>query len=43
MVTAGIAENDLTKILEEFSIFERNKVSLEVKLSNNDVLAFFEL
>ncbi len=33
MVTADIAENDLIKILEKFNIFERNKVSLEIKLT----------
>ena len=33
MVTAYIAENDLIKMIEEFSIFERNKVSIEIKLA----------
>ena len=32
MVTADIAENDLIEILKGFNIFERNKVSLEIKL-----------
>ncbi|AEA47780.1 DDE-type integrase/transposase/recombinase [Archaeoglobus veneficus] len=32
MVIANIADNDLIKILESFKIFERNKVSLEIKL-----------
>jgi len=33
MVTADIAENDLIEILKGFDIFERNKISLEIKLS----------
>ncbi|MHC1567967.1 MAG: hypothetical protein ACXQTD_09830 [Candidatus Syntropharchaeia archaeon] len=33
MVTADIAENDLTKMIEEFSIFERKKVSIGIKLT----------
>ena len=33
MVTADIAENNLIKLLKEFEIFERNKVSLEIKLA----------
>ena len=33
MVTADIAENDLIKLLKEFDIFERNKISLEIKLA----------
>ena len=33
MVTADIAENDLIEILKGFNIFERNKISLEIKLS----------
>ena len=33
MVTADIAENDLIKMIEEFSIFERNKIPLEIKLA----------
>ena len=32
MVTADIAENDLIEMLR-FNIFERNKVSLEIKLA----------
>ena len=28
-----IAENDLIKLLKEFDIFERNKISLEIKLA----------
>ena len=32
MVTADIAENDLIEILKGFNIFERNKVSLVIKL-----------
>ncbi|MHC1566405.1 MAG: hypothetical protein ACXQTD_01380 [Candidatus Syntropharchaeia archaeon] len=32
MVTADITENDLTKMIEEFSIFG-NKVPLEIKLT----------
>jgi hypothetical protein len=32
MVVADIAENDLIKMLKEFDIFERNKVSLGIKL-----------
>jgi len=33
MVTVDMAENDLIKMIEEFSIFERNKVSIEIKLT----------
>ena len=33
MVTADIAENDLIELLKEFDIFERNKISLEIKLA----------
>jgi len=33
MVTADLAENNLIKMIEEFSIFERNKVPLEIKLA----------
>ncbi len=33
MVTVDMAENDLIKMIEEFSIFERNKVPLEIKLA----------
>ena len=29
MVMADIAENNLIKLLKEFNIFERNKISLE--------------
>ncbi|RLI86090.1 MAG: hypothetical protein DRO98_05900, partial [Archaeoglobales archaeon] len=33
MVTADIAENNLIKILKGFNIFERNRISLEIKLA----------
>ena len=33
MVMADIAENNLLELLKEFDIFERNKVSLEIKLT----------
>ncbi|WP_456329217.1 hypothetical protein [Archaeoglobus sp.] len=33
MVTADIAENNLIELLKEFEIFERNKISLEIKLA----------
>ena len=33
MVIANMVDNDSVKILEEFNIFERNKVSLEIKLA----------
>jgi transposase-like protein len=33
MVTADMAENNLIKIIEEFNIFERNKVPTEIKLA----------
>ena len=33
IVTADIAENNLIELLKEFEIFERNKVSLEIKLT----------
>ena len=33
MVTADIAENNLVELLKEFDIFERNKVSIEIKLA----------
>jgi len=32
MVTVDLAENNLIKMIEEFNIFERNKVPLEIKL-----------
>jgi len=38
-----IAENNLIELLKEFDIFERNKISLEIKLTASDVLAFFKL
>ncbi|MDF2958072.1 hypothetical protein [Candidatus Alkanophaga liquidiphilum] len=33
MVTADIVENNLLELLKEFNIFERNKVSIEIKLT----------
>jgi len=33
MVTADIVENNLIELLKEFDIFERNRVSLEIKLA----------
>ena len=33
MVIADIAENNLIELLKEFDIFERNKISLEIKLA----------
>jgi len=33
MVTADIAENNLLELLKEFNIFERNRISLEIKLT----------
>jgi len=33
MVMADIAENNLFELLKEFEIFERNKVSIEIKLA----------
>jgi len=33
MVIADIAENNLIELLKKFEIFERNKISLEIKLS----------
>ena len=33
MVTADIAENNLVELLKEFDIFERNEVSIEIKLA----------
>ncbi|MHC1585181.1 MAG: hypothetical protein ACXQS7_02815 [Candidatus Syntropharchaeia archaeon] len=33
MVIADTAENNLIELLKEFEIFERNKISLEIKLS----------
>ena len=33
MVTADIAENNLIELLKGFDIFERNKISLEIKLA----------
>ncbi len=33
MVTADIAENNLIELLKEFEIFERNRISLEIKLA----------
>ncbi len=42
MVIADIADNDLIKILEKFNIFERNKVSLEIKLLAIAIHSFFQ-
>ncbi len=33
MVTVDIAENDLIELLKEFDIFERNRISLKIKLT----------
>ena len=33
IVIADIAENNLIELLKEFDIFERNKISLEIKLA----------
>ena len=33
MVTADIAESNLIELLKEFDLFERNKISLEIKLA----------
>ena len=33
MVTADIGENNLIELLKGFDIFERNKISLEIKLA----------
>ena len=33
MVTADIVENNLLELLKEFNIFERNKVSIEIKVA----------
>jgi len=32
MVIADIAENNLVELLKDFEIFERNEMSLEIKL-----------